>query len=132
MIIFKAKRSFCYVKLLEKRVAVLSAGTMKEKLFSLTQNQEYQTIVFDLRNCSFCDASGLGAINAFHHFCEEKGIALYLIGIQRPILKLIKLCRLDADWRIVNSILAEDLFQLKISSMEETVAVEEEMAVCCV
>jgi len=73
---------------------------MKEKLIFLIQNQELKNIVLNIQSCSFCDASGLSAIQAVHCKCEKTAGMLIVTGIQANIEKMIKICKLDSVWNI--------------------------------
>ena len=98
------------VILLERRLDVLSVSKFKEELFYKIRNSENQNVVLDLSSCSFCDASGLGAINEVHHFCIDRSIGFFLTGIQQNIKSLVKICMLHKVWRIIEDNLVENLF----------------------
>ena len=92
--------SCIYVEVKEGRLDVLSTSKMKEELISVIQNQGNKNILLNINSCSFCDASGLSAIQAVHCMCEKAAGMLIVTGIQANIEKMIKICKLDSVWNI--------------------------------
>ena len=102
---------YMHVEIQDERLDVFSVSKLKNDLSPLIKNQS-KSIVLNLNNCTYCDASGIGAINTIYRVCEEAMVSLYIIGINKNFGKLVRICKLDSLWNIV-----EELGEVEASIM---------------
>ena len=96
MIVVKEKKGQRLIKLNEKRLDILSASKLKERVRFMVQNQHNGNIVLDISSCAFCDASGLSAIVKAHNICLNAGGKLVITGIRDNVRRLINICKLES------------------------------------
>ena len=96
------KGNYKHLIMQSDRLDVLSVPKLKAELLFQIREQGNKNIVLDISRCSFCDASGLSAIQAMHCMCEKEDGILIVTGIQTNIKKLINICKLDQVLTIVN------------------------------
>ena len=96
------KGNYKHLIMQSDRLDVLSATKLKAELHFQIRDQGNKNIVLDISRCSFCDASGLSAIQAMHCMCEKEDGILIVTGIQANIKKLINICKLDQVLAIAN------------------------------
>ena len=84
----------------------------------LSNNQEHN-IILDLKECNYCDSSGLSAILVGNRLCEEAGGAFIICNLSQSVEKMIKLAMLDSILQIVPNLEeAEKLLLIKKSELE--------------
>lgn len=81
-----------------RRIEAASTAEFKGQVVDWV-GQGHTRIVLDLSNVEFIDSSGLGAIISSLKSVGENGI-FYLSGVQKPVMKLFKLTRMDRVFRI--------------------------------
>jgi len=102
------KTTYTLVELLQERLDIQIAASLKSDLIQLNGNRE-KNIILDLSNCSYCDSSGLSAILVANRLCKNSGGVFILCGLQEPVERLITISQLDSVLTIVtNKDKAED------------------------
>ena len=98
-----------YVKVQEERLDIHTAHKLKKEFVCRLQRQGNENIVLDIDSCSYCDASGLGVIQAIKSMCKKQAGMLLVTGINTYIEKLIKICMLDLEWSIAKDKEVEEI-----------------------
>lgn len=63
-----------------------------------------KNLVVDLTEVEFCDSSGLGALLIAERKMRENGGMVKLVGLQKKVLNLIRISRLDRAFSIHDSL----------------------------
>ena len=63
-----------------------------------------KNLVVDLTDVEFCDSSGLGALLIAERKMRENGGMVKLVGLQKKVLALIRISRLDRAFSIHDSL----------------------------
>lgn len=63
-------------------------------LLSVVADQDGD-VELDCSGLSFIDAAGVGAIVRAHHACEERGAKLVLADPRSPVIRVLRLVKLD-------------------------------------
>ena len=109
------KESYLSIKVLEKRLDIFSASKLKEELYALVENHKSKNIVLDIRNCSYCDASGLNIMVYVHQSCKRVGKNLVITGILPNVEKLIHICKLHYLFMIAKDVDEENKILCRIA-----------------
>ncbi len=103
------KATHTLIEILVERLDIQIATSLKSVLVQLNGNRE-KNIVLDLKNCSYCDSSGLSAILVAYRLCKNTNGMFILCGLQEAVERLITISQLDAVLTIVtNQEKAEEL-----------------------
>ncbi len=70
------------------------APSLKSELVLIAGNGE-KNIVLDLKNCRYCDSSGLSAILVANRLCKNANGTFVLSGLQTAVERLITISQLD-------------------------------------
>ena len=68
--------------------------------FLLLCNPQTKHLVIDLTKVEFCDSSGLSALLIAERKMRENGGVVKLVGLQKKVLSLIRISRLDRAFSI--------------------------------
>jgi anti-anti-sigma factor len=68
--------------------------------FLLLCNPQTKNLVLDLTEVEFCDSSGLSALLIAERKMRENGGIVKLVGLQKKVLTLIRISRLDRAFSI--------------------------------
>lgn len=72
--------------------------------FLILCNPQTKNLVVDLSEVEFCDSSGLSALLIAERKMRENGGVVKLVGLQKKVLSLIRISRLDRAFSIHNSL----------------------------
>ncbi|MCI0708355.1 MAG: STAS domain-containing protein [Ignavibacteriae bacterium] len=68
--------------------------------FLVLCNPQTKNLVLDLTEVEFCDSSGLSALLIAERKMRENGGVVKLVGLQKKVLSLIRISRLDRAFSI--------------------------------
>ena len=68
--------------------------------FLLLCNPQTKNLVVDLTDVEFCDSSGLSALLIAERKMRENGGVVKLVGLQKKVMSLIRISRLDRAFSI--------------------------------
>ncbi|HEX9829283.1 MAG TPA: STAS domain-containing protein [Bacteroidota bacterium] len=72
--------------------------------FLLLCNGQTKNLVLDLSEVEFCDSSGLSALLIAERKMRENGGVVKLVGLQKKVISLIRISRLDRAFSIHDSL----------------------------
>ena len=72
--------------------------------FLLLCNGQTKNLVVDLTKVEFCDSSGLSALLIAERKMRENGGVVKLVGLQKKVISLIRISRLDRAFSIHDSL----------------------------
>jgi anti-sigma B factor antagonist len=91
---------FTVVKVLDSRLDATVAGEFRQGLIEFIHKGQV-FLILDLSDVEFIDSSGLGALVATLKTLGGQG-DLVICGVQKPLLVLFELTRLDRVFRLYN------------------------------
>jgi anti-sigma B factor antagonist len=99
----KKINDFSVLSILEDRVDAHNSGDLKAYLMQLIENGEHR-IIIQLGSVRFIDSSGLGALLSGNKNIALKNGRLILVNIQKQVLSMFELTRLNRVFEIVADI----------------------------
>jgi anti-sigma B factor antagonist len=72
--------------------------------FLILCNPKTKQLIVDLSDVEFCDSSGLSALLIAERKMRENGGVVKLVGLQKKVLSLIRISRLDRAFSIHDSL----------------------------
>lgn len=99
----KKINDFSVLSILEDRVDAHNSAELKAYLMQLIENGEHRLII-QLGGVRFIDSSGLGALLSGNKNIALKGGRLVLVNIQKQVLSMFELTRLNRVFEIVADI----------------------------
>ena len=93
------KSTFSVVTVQEERIDAHNSDEFKENLLRMIENGENRIIV-ELKGVRFIDSSGLGALLSANKHILIKSGRLALVGIQKQVLAMFELTRLNRVFEI--------------------------------
>ncbi len=87
------------LKILEKRMDSSNAGNLKAE-FLVLLDEKVKDIKVDLSDVEFCDSSGLSALLLLQRHTSQLDGTTTLLNCQDPVMKLIKISKLDRVFEI--------------------------------
>jgi len=97
---------------------------LKSELVMINSTGE-KNIIVDLRQCKYCDSSGLSAILIGNRLCREVDGSFILSGLQESVQKLISISQLDTVLSITPT-LDEAVQMLYMDEIERNIDEDEE------
>lgn len=91
------------LKLKERKLDASISPELKGE-FLILCNPQTKSLVIDLSDVEFCDSSGLSALLIAERKMRENGGVVLLAGVQKKVLSLIKISRLDRSFQIYDSV----------------------------
>lgn len=91
------------LKLKDRKLDATVSPELKGE-FLILCNPQTKNLVIDLSAVEFCDSSGLSALLIAERKMRENGGVVLLAGVQKKVLSLIKISRLDRAFRIYDSV----------------------------
>lgn len=107
----KKIKGFSVLSILEDRVDAHNSGELKAYLIQMIENGERRIIV-QLGDVRFIDSSGLGALLSGNKNIALKAGRLVLVNIQKQVLSMFELTRLNRVFEIyadVDAVINEDV-----------------------
>jgi anti-sigma B factor antagonist len=99
----KKINDFSVLSILEDRVDAHNSGDLKAYLMQLIESGEHR-IIIQLGSVRFIDSSGLGALLSGNKNIALKDGRLILVNIQKQVLSMFELTRLNRVFEIVADI----------------------------
>lgn len=101
---FKITKSDLYttIEVLEEKLDTNIAPSLKSELVIISGNGE-KNIILDLKNCRYCDSSGLSAILVANRLCKNASGTFVLTGLNEAVDRLITISQLDTVLNIAYS-----------------------------
>lgn len=107
------KEQYTLIKVNSEKLDTNNAPDLKSELVMLNNNGIIN-IVLDLKECKYCDSSGLRAVLVGNRLCEDSIGAFILSGLQPDVETLIKISMLHTVLLITNTVdEAEELLKKK-------------------
>jgi len=97
------KKDYALVRVKTDRLDTNTAPGLKSELLVL-HNKGEKNIVVDMRQCTYCDSSGLRAILVGNRLCEDALGAFIISGLQPDVENLIRISMLHTVLLISNSV----------------------------
>lgn len=94
---------YSVLTILDERIDAHNSGELKEYLLQMIEDGENQIIV-QLRHVRFIDSSGLGALLSGNKHILTKSGRLILANIQKQVLSMFELTRLNRVFEIYASL----------------------------
>jgi anti-anti-sigma factor len=91
------------LKVKERKLDATVSPELKGE-FLILCNRQTKNLVVDLSNVEFCDSSGLSALLIAERKMRENGGVVKLVGLQKKVLSLIRISRLDRAFSIHESL----------------------------
>jgi len=89
------KASTAILHIGEERLDSRFTSELKAQLLLLLNEQELSTILVDLKQTTYADSSGLGALLLGLRQARDTGKNFALVGAQKRVISLIKIAHLD-------------------------------------
>ncbi|MBI2967666.1 MAG: STAS domain-containing protein [Bacteroidetes bacterium] len=86
----------------------------------LLKNEGFRNIIINLRQCRYCDSSGLSAILIANRICNENNGTCVICHTQKAVEKLIEISQLDTVLKIVPT-LDEALQYINLEEVEKKI-----------
>jgi len=84
-------------------VDLYNVSELKQAIFDLVENADVQSIIVDMKETSYLDSSGIGALVAGQKKIKLKGGKFALLNIKDEVLNVLKLATLDQFFTIYDS-----------------------------
>jgi anti-anti-sigma factor len=91
------------LKIKERKLDATVSPELKGEFLVLC-NRQTKNLVIDLSDVEFCDSSGLSALLIAERKMRENGGVVKLAGLQKKVLALIRISRLDRAFRIHDTV----------------------------
>ncbi|MGH2569001.1 MAG: STAS domain-containing protein [Bacteroidota bacterium] len=99
----KKNGSAIVLKIRERKLDASVSPELKGEFLVLC-NPQTKNLVVDLSDVEFCDSSGLSALLIAERKMRENGGIVKLVGLQKKVLTLIRISRLDRAFSIHDSL----------------------------
>ncbi|MDH4263279.1 MAG: STAS domain-containing protein [Spirochaetia bacterium] len=84
-------------------VDLYNVSELKQAIFDIVENSGTQSIIIDMKETSYLDSSGIGALVAGQKKIKLKGGKFALVNIKDEVLNVLKLATLDQFFTIYES-----------------------------
>jgi len=91
------------LKVRERKLDATISPELKGE-FLILCNPKTKQLIVDLSDVEFCDSSGLSALLIAERKMRENGGMVKLVGLQKKVLSLIRISRLDRAFSIHDSL----------------------------
>jgi anti-anti-sigma factor len=91
------------LKIKERKLDASVSPELKGEFLVLC-NRNTKNLIIDLSEVEFCDSSGLSALLIAERKMRENGGIVKLAGLQKKVLSLIRISRLDRAFRIHDTV----------------------------
>jgi anti-anti-sigma factor len=81
-------------------VDLYNVSELKQAIFDLVENSNTSSIIIDMKDTSYLDSSGIGALVAGQKKIKLKGGKFALLNIKDEVLNVLKLATLDQFFTI--------------------------------
>jgi anti-anti-sigma factor len=97
------RENYTLIKVNSERLDTNNAPNLKSELVVINGNGE-KNIILDLKNCNFCDSSGLRAVLVANRLCEDAVGTFILTGLQPDVEYLVKISMLHTVLLITKTV----------------------------
>jgi len=81
-------------------VDLYNVSELKQAIFDIVENSDTHSIIIDMKETSYLDSSGIGALVAGQKKIKLKGGKFALLNIKDEVLNVLKLATLDQFFTI--------------------------------
>lgn len=99
----ETKDKYSLIKVLTSKFTALVAPDLKAALVELKE-EGVKNIIFDLKEASYCDSSGLSVVLVANRICKEANGCLVVCNLQPAVSKLIDISQLSNVLNITPSL----------------------------
>ncbi|MBM3420618.1 MAG: STAS domain-containing protein [Bacteroidetes bacterium] len=91
------------IEILTEKLDTHIAPALKSELVLVSGKGE-KNIILNLKNCHYCDSSGLSAILVANRLCKNAGGTFVLCGLNEAVERLITISQLDTVLTITGTL----------------------------
>ena len=96
------KEQYTLIQVMVEKLDTHVAPALKSELVLIAGNGE-KNLILDLKNCRYCDSSGLSAILVASRLCKNASGKFVLTGLNEPVERLITISQLDTVLTITST-----------------------------
>ena len=97
--IVRKEEDYSCIRVVRDRLDSFVSPELKAELVMLSSKKEHN-IILDLKDCNYCDSSGLSAILVGNRLCEDVNGIFIICNLSQNVDKMIKLAMLDSILKI--------------------------------
>lgn len=99
----ESRNNSTVIEILTEKLDTHIAPALKSELVLVSGKGE-KNIVLNLKNCHYCDSSGLSAILVANRLCKNAGGTFVLCGLNEAVERLITISQLDTVLTITGTL----------------------------
>jgi anti-sigma B factor antagonist len=99
----ESRNNSTVIEILTEKLDTHIAPALKSELVLVSGKGE-KNIILNLKNCHYCDSSGLSAILVANRLCKNAGGTFVLCGLNEAVERLITISQLDTVLSITGSL----------------------------
>lgn len=99
----ESRKNCTVIEILTEKLDTHIAPALKSELVLVSGKGE-KNIILNLKNCNYCDSSGLSAILVANRLCKNAGGTFVLCGLNEAVERLITISQLDTVLSITSSL----------------------------
>lgn len=99
----ESRNNSTVIEILTEKLDTHIAPALKSELVLVSGKGE-KNIILNLKNCHYCDSSGLSAILVANRLCKNAGGSFVLCGLNEAVERLITISQLDTVLSITGSL----------------------------
>ena len=112
--IVRKEADYCYIKVVRDRLDSLISPELKAELVMLS-GQGATNIIIDLKDCDYCDSSGLSAILVGNRLCDDSDGIFIICNLSPVVDKMIRMAMLDSILLITPDLVEAERLLIKES-----------------
>src|ERR1035437_758147 len=97
--IVRKEEHYSCIRVVRDHLDSFVSPELKAELVMLSSKKEYN-IILDLKDCNYCDSSGLSAILVGNRLCEDANGIFIICNLSQNVDRMIKLAMLDSILKI--------------------------------
>ena len=99
----ESRNNSTVIEIMAEKLDTHIAPALKSELVLVSGKGE-KNIILDLKNCHYCDSSGLSAILVANRLCKNAGGTFVLCGLNEAVERLITISQLDTVLSITGNL----------------------------
>jgi len=99
----ESRNNSTVIEIMTEKLDTHIAPALKSELVLVSGKGE-KNIILDLKNCHYCDSSGLSAILVANRLCKNAGGTFVLCGLNEAVERLITISQLDTVLSITGNL----------------------------
>ena len=99
----ESRNNSTVIEIMTEKLDTHIAPALKSELVLVSGKGE-RNIILDLKNCHYCDSSGLSAILVANRLCKNAGGTFVLCGLNEAVERLITISQLDTVLSITGNL----------------------------